>query len=564
MQRRGRFRLRRREFLAAAGGSALGLGHGCATRKPRTGASAVEESELSEVSVAELRAGLESGRWTAKSLCQACLERIDAIDAAGPAVNSVIEVNPDALAIAEDLDRERLAGEVRGPLHGIPVMLKDNVATADGMQTTAGSLALEGAVAPRDSWVASRLRAGGALLIAKTNLSEWANFRSRLSTSGWSGRGGLTRNPYFLARNPCGSSSGSGVAVSAGIAPLAIGTETNGSIVCPSSVNGIVGIKPTVGLVSRAGIVPISHTQDTAGPMARTVADAAAALGPLTGRDALDEATASSEGRWHADYTRFLDPEALRGARIGLLREYWGRHAQVDAILDESVAAMRDAGAELVDIEPLPGLEATNQPGFEVMLFEFKAGLNRYLADLGPDTGVRSLDEVIRFNEEHRDREMPYFGQDILETAAAKGPLTDPAYLDALERSRDGARTAIDDTAGEHDLDAFFAPTTGPAWVTDLVHGDRSTFRGCSSAAARAGYPHVTVPGGSVFGLPVGVSFFGRAWSEPGLLALAYALEQATQRRRSPEFVPGDSSAGTLTRGQSVRGRPTKKAGSPV
>lgn len=564
MQRRGRLRLRRREFLAAAGGSALGLGHGCATRKPRTGASAVEESELSEVSVADLRAGLESGRWTAKSLCQACLERIDAIDAAGPAVNSVIEVNPDAFAIAEDLDRERLAGEVRGPLHGIPVMLKDNVATADGMQTTAGSLALEGAVAPRDSWVASRLRAGGALLIAKTNLSEWANFRSRLSTSGWSGRGGLTRNPYFLERNPCGSSSGSGVAVSAGIAPLAIGTETNGSIVCPSSVNGIVGIKPTVGLVSRAGIVPISHTQDTAGPMARTVADAAAALGPLTGRDPLDDATSASEGRSHADYTQFLDPGALRGARIGLLREYWGRHAEVDAILDESVAAMRDAGAELVDIAPLPGLEATNQPGFEVMLFEFKAGLNRYLADLGPDAGVRSLDEVIRFNEEHRDREMPYFGQDILETAAAKGPLTDPAYLDALERSRDGARTAIDDTAGKHDLDAFFAPTTGPAWVTDLVHGDRSTFRGCSSAAARAGYPHVTVPGGSVFGLPVGVSFFGQAWSEPSLLALAYALEQATQRRRRPEFVPGDSSAGTLTSGQSVRGRPTKRAGSPV
>lgn len=549
MQRRGRFRLRRREFLAAAGGSALGLGHGCATRKPRTGASPVEESEPSEVSVAELRAGLESGRWTAKSLCQACLERIDAIDAAGPAVNSVIEVNPDALAIAEDLDRERRTGEVRGPLHGIPVMLKDNVATADGMQTTAGSLALEGAVAPRDSWVASRLRAGGALLIAKTNLSEWANFRSSHSTSGWSGRGGLTLNPYFLGRNPCGSSSGSGVAVSAGIVPLAIGTETNGSIVCPSSVNGIVGVKPTVGLVSRAGIVPISHTQDTAGPMARTVADAAAALGPLTGHDPLDDATPASEGRSHADYTQFLDSGALRGARIGLLREYWGRHAVIDAILDQSAAAMRDAGAELVDFGPLPGLEATNQPGFEVMLFEFKAGLNRYLADLGPDAGVRSLDEVIRFNEEHRDREMPYFGQDILETAAAKGPLTDPAYLDALERSRDGARAAIDDTAGKHDLDAFFAPTTGPAWVTDLVHGDRSTFRGCSSAAARAGYPHVTVPGGSVFGLPVGVSFFGRAWSEPSLLALAYAFEQATQRRRKPEFLPGHNSAGILNSG---------------
>ena len=534
---------RRREFLVATGGAALPLGFGCATRMPRVSPADVAEFELAEISVLELRAGLESGRWTTRSLCEAYLERIAAIDAGGPALNTVIEVNPDALRDAETLDRERREGKVRGPLHGIPAMLKDNIATADGMQTTAGSLALEGAGAPRDSWVAARLRAAGALLIAKTNLSEWANFRSTRSTSGWSARGGLTRNPYFLERNPCGSSSGSGAAVSAGIAPLAIGTETNGSIVCPSSINGVVGVKPTVGLVSRAGIVPIAHTQDTAGPMARTVADAAAMLGPLTGRDALDEATQASDGRSHGDYAQFLDSDSLRGARIGLLREYWSRHAGIDALLDESVAAMRDAGAELIDIGELPGIESTNRPGFELMLFEFKANLNLYLGALEPDAPVRTLSDVIRFNEENRDREMPYFGQDILEAADEKGPLTESGYREALAQSRDVARAAIDNTVGSHALDAFFAPTTGPAWVTDLVHGDRSTFRGCSSAAARAGYPHVTVPGGSVFGLPVGVSFFGPAWSEPRLLALAHAYEQATRHRLQPRFLPGDSSA---------------------
>ena len=536
-------RLRRREFLLATGGATLPLGYGCTTRLPRSSRYEIAEFELTEASVAELRSGLESGRWTARSLCEAYLERIASIDVAGPALNSVIELNPDALGDADTLDAERRAGKIRGPLHGIPAMVKDNIGTADSMQTTAGSLALEGSGVPRDSWVAARLRAAGALLIAKTNLSEWANFRSSRSTSGWSGRGGLTLNPYFLNRNPCGSSSGSGVAVSAGIAPLAIGTETNGSIVCPSSINGIVGVKPTIGLVSRAGIVPIAHTQDTAGPMARTVADAAAMLGALTGRDALDDATQASEGRSHGDYTRFLDRDALRGARIGLLREYWGQHGGIDSLLDESASAMRGAGAELIDIRELPGIETTNRPGFELMLFEFKADLNRYLADLGPEAKVRNVSDVIRFNEENRDREMPFFGQDILEAAAEKGPLTEPAYLEALAASRDVAQAAIDDTIRDHALDAFFAPTTGPAWLTDLVHGDRSSFRGCSSPAARAGYPHVTVPGGSLFGLPVGVSFFGPAWSEPRLLALAFAYEQATQHRMRPEFLPGDSSA---------------------
>ena len=527
---------RRRDLLLAAGGAALaGIG-GCAARNSRSPAGELSTFELAELSVAELRTGLESGRWTARSLCERYLERIGEIDRAGPSLRSVIEINPDAMREAERLDTERREGRVRGPLHGIPVMLKDNIGTADAMQTTAGSLALLNSDVPRDSGVAARLRASGALLIAKTNLSEWANFRSRRSTSGWSARGGLTLNPYFLDRNPCGSSSGSGVAVSAGIAPLAVGTETNGSIVCPSSVNGIVGVKPTVGLVSRAGIVPIAQTQDTAGPMARSVADAAEMLGPMAGRDPLDGATA--EGHFHEDYTRFLDKEALRGARIGLLREYWGRHDGMDGLLDAAVAAMQDAGAELVDIESLPGIDETHRPGFEVMLFEFKDGLNTYLAELSPGAQVRSLEDIIGFNERNREAEMPYFGQDILESAAEKGTLAEPAYQAALAASRDTCRQAIDATLDTGKLEALFAPTTGPAWVTDLIHGDRSSFQGCSSPAARAGYPHVTVPGGHLFGLPVGVSFFGAAWSEPRLLALAYAFEQATGHRKSPEMLP--------------------------
>ena len=545
MNRPEQLSVRRREFLLATAGTGLALSTHCATRNQRPIQTGGADFELAEVSVEELRAGLRSGRWTVRTVAEAYLERIDAIDRAGPALNSVIEINPDALQEAERLDAEMRGGKARGPLHGIPVMLKDNIATDDAMQTTAGSLALAGARAPRDSAVAARLREAGALLIAKTNLSEWANFRSRQSTSGWSGRGGLTLNPYYLERNPCGSSSGSGVAVSAGIAPLAVGTETNGSIVCPSSINGIVGIKPTIGLVSRSGIVPIAHTQDTAGPMARTVADAAAMLGAMTGPDPRDPATQLANGQSHSDYTQFLEADSLRGARIGVLREYWGRHAGIDAMLAESVAAMREAGAELIDIEELPGISATNRPGFELMLYEFKADLNLYLADLGPDAAVGSLSDVIRFNEERRDEEMPYFGQDIMEAAQEKGPLTDDAYLEARKLSRDAARAAIDATAESHSVDAFFAPTTGPAWVTDLVHGDRSSFRGCSSAAARAGYPHITVPGGSLFGLPVGVSFFGQAWSEPRLIALAHSYERATQHRRPPRFLTGQAGPAT-------------------
>ena len=543
MKNAGSVRLRRRELLLAAGGAALGGMYGCATRTSRSPAGDLGAFELAEISVAGLRAGLESGRWTARSLCETYLARIGEIDAAGPSLNSVIEINPDAMSEADRLDIERREGGIRGPLHGIPVMLKDNIGTADGMQTTAGSLALLESGVPREAGVASRLRRAGALLIAKTNLSEWANFRSRRSTSGWSGRGGLTLNPYFLDRNPCGSSSGSGVAVSAGIAPLAVGTETNGSIVCPSSVNGIVGVKPTVGLVSRAGIVPIAHTQDTAGPMARSVSDAAEMLGAMAGRDPLDGATA--EGRFHESYTRFLDAGALSGTRIGLLREYWGRHDALDGLLDEAEAAMRDAGADLVDVESLPGIDETDRPGFELMLYEFKAGLNKYLAELAPGAAVSSLEDVIRFNEQHRDAEMPYFGQDILESAAEKGSLAEPAYQEVLAISRETCRSAIDTTVADGDLEALFAPTTGPAWVTDLMHGDRSSFPGCSSPAARAGYPHVSVPGGFLFGLPVGVSFFGTAWSEPRLLAIAYAFEQATSHRKPPQMLPGGARLST-------------------
>ena len=531
---------RRRDLLLLAGGALL---QGCVEREPPPSARQSAELNPTQASVADLRSGLASGLWTTRSICEAMLERIAAIDATGPSLNSIIEANPAALEEADRLDAERRAGAPRGPLHGIPVMLKDNIDTADGMQTTAGSLALVDSGVSRDSGVAAKLRSAGALLIAKTNLSEWANFRSRGSTSGWSARGGLTRNPYFLDRNPCGSSSGSAVAVSADLTPLAIGTETNGSIVCPSSVNGIVGIKPTVGLISRAGIVPISHTQDTAGPMARTVADAAELLGALTGTDPLDAATHASAGQIPNSYGEFLDADALRGARIGLLREYWGRHSAIDRILDDGAAAMRDRGAELIDVAALPGVQETNRPGFELMLYEFKAGLNAYLSQLSADARVRTLADVIRFNQQHSTDEMPYFGQDILESAEEKGPLTERAYLDAVAASRDRCRAAIDTTMGDLELDALFAPTTGPAWVTDLVHGDRSSFPSCSSAAARAGYPHITVPGGFVLGLPVGVSFFGTAWSEPRLIGLAHSFEQSTRHRDAPRMQPGTGPA---------------------
>jgi len=497
----------------------------------------VKPFEFDEVKVSELQAGMKSGKYTAASITQKYLERIEEIDRQGPGINSVIEVNPDALKIAAELDRERKAKGPRGPLHGIPALIKDNIGTADRMQTTAGSLALVGARPPRDSFVAQKLRAAGAVILGKTNLSEWANFRSNHSTSGWSGRGGLTHNPYALDRNPCGSSSGSGAGAAASLCAVAIGTETDGSIVCPSSLNGLVGIKPTVGLVSRSFIIPISHSQDTAGPMARTVTDAAILLGALTGVDAADPATAASQGKALTDYTRFLDANGLKGARIGVVRKLFGFNHRVDALMNEAIEVMKKQGAVIVDPANLDSTKQVDGSEFQVLLYEFKAGLNAYLASLGPGSPMHSLENLIKFNDAHGTEEMPYFGQENFIKAQAKGPLTTKEYLDALEKSQRLTRTeGIDAVMDKFRLDALIAPTGGPAFTTDLVNGDHDT-GGSSTPAAVAGYPDITVPAGFVFGLPVGISFFGRAWSEPTLIKLAYSFEQATQHRQPPKFL---------------------------
>jgi amidase len=525
----------RRGFLTAG----LSGGLAAALLPAMAGPAAAEEQpfELSELSIADLQEGMRSGKYTARSLAEKYLARIDALDRKGPALRSVLEVNPDALALADALDEERKGKGPRGPLHGIPVLVKDNIDTADRMATTAGSLALVGAKPPRDAFLVERLREAGALLLGKTNLSEWANIRCSYSTSGWSGRGGLTRNPYALDRNPSGSSSGSGAAVAANLCAAAVGTETDGSVVSPSSANGIVGVKPTVGLVSRSGVVPISHTQDTAGPMARTVRDAAVLLGALAGVDPEDKATAAGEGKAAADYTKFLDPKGLKGARIGVARNYFGFHDAVEAVMAEALDALKQQGATLIDPAEVPNADKLGEAETTVLHYELKADLNAYLDRLGPKAPVRSLKEVIAFNEKERHKEMPYFGQNTFLKAEAKGPLTDKEYLDALAACRRLARAeGIDAVMDKHKLDALVAPTEGPAWVTDLVVGDRF-LGGSSTAAAVAGYPSVTVPAGFVFGLPVGLSFFGRAWSEPTLLKLAYAFEQATKWRKPPRFL---------------------------
>lgn len=526
-------RLDRRELLtlaAASGAMALAAG--------RSKAAGVSDFELDEVTLAELQDGMESGRLTAKSVTEQYLRRIDEIDHRGPELRSVIETNPDAVAIAEALDKERQAKGPRGPLHGVPILLKDNIATADRTTTTAGSLALEGSIPDQDSFVAQRLREAGAVLLGKANLSEWANFRSTRSSSGWSARGGQCKNPYALDRNPCGSSSGSGAATSGNLTFAAIGTETNGSIVCPSSANGIVGIKPTVGLVSRSRIIPISHTQDTAGPMARTVRDAAAILSALTGVDAADDATAASQGKLHADYTKFLDPGGLKKARIGVSRGHFGFHPMVDAAMEEALAAMKSAGAEIIDEITLPTYADFEGSSRDVLLYEFKADLAAYFATLGPDAPVKTLADVIAFNTANQEREMPYFGQERMLQSEEMGPLTEEGYINALAKARRVAREeGIDKAMNENRLDAIVAPTGGPAWMTDWVNGDHFG-GGSSTPAAVAGYPNITVPAGWVFGLPVGMSFFGRAWSEPTLIKIAYAFEQATQQRRKPRFLP--------------------------
>ena len=535
--------MKRRSFLrcgAAAGAAAL-LGSTARVRSASAPAStAYPESartfELEEVSVAELQEALKSGRMSARSIAETYLERIEKYDRSGVGINSVIELNPDALAIAEALDHERKTKGARGVLHGVPVLIKDNIDTADRMQTTAGSLALVGSRPARDAFVAERLRAAGAVILGKTNLSEWANFRSTHSTSGWSARGGQTRNPYALDRNPCGSSSGSAVVVSANFGALAVGTETDGSIVCPSSANGIVGIKPTLGLVSRSGIIPIAHSQDTAGPMARTVADAALLLGALTGLDPRDPLTEESRGKWHTDYTRFLDPNGLRGARIGVARNFFGFSDKVDVLMSAAIDVLKRQGAVVVDPANVETAGKFDDSEFEVLLYEFKADLNAYLAERGVPAPVRTLKELIAFNERNRVKEMPYFGQEIFLRAEAKGGLKSKEYIAALTKNRRLSRTeGIDRTILKHRLDAIVAPTGGPPWTTDLVNGDH--FSGASSTpAAVAGYPNINVPAGYVYGLPVGISFFGRAYSEPVLIRLAYAFEQATRHRRPPQF----------------------------
>ncbi len=539
----------RRRFLTttlAAGASAtataaLSCGPGPreagAESRVRSGSGPISDFELDEITLAELSDGLESGRFTSRSITELYMERIESVDKDGPdrpGLRAVIEVNPEALDIAQELDQERRENGPRSGLHGIPVLLKDNIATRDRMNTSAGSLALEGSTPPRDSFVAERLRAAGAVLLAKTNLSEWANFRSSRASSGWSGRGGQCRNPYVLDRNPCGSSSGSGAGTSANLGAVSIGTETDGSIVCPSNANGLVGLKPTVGLVSRAGIVPISHSQDTAGPMTRTVADAAILLSALVGVDPRDPATAASEGHFEKDYASFLDRDGLQGRRLGVAREYFGFHPDVDRSMEDAIAEMKKRGATIIDpIELTPSAEVSESE-MTVLLYEFKADLNLYLGELGEGTKAKTLAELIRFNDENRAREMPYFGQELFLRAQEKGPLTDKAYLDALARNRRLARAeGIDAAVAKYRLDAIIAPTGGPAWTTDLVNGDHFS-GGSSTLAAVAGYPNITVPAGEIHGLPIGLSFFGPAWSEPTLIALAYAFEQATGSRKKP------------------------------
>jgi amidase len=505
---------------------------------PGLPAEGVKPFELDEITIPELQEGMKSGKFTARSLVEKYSSRIDEIDKHGPSLNSIIEMNPDALAIADELDREERAKGPRSPLHGIPVLIKDNIDTADKMMTTAGSLALLGSRPAKDSFVAQRLRAAGAVILGKTNLSEWANIRSSHSTSGWSGRGGLTKNPYALDRNPCGSSSGSGAAVSANLCAAGIGTETDGSIVCPSSSNGIAGIKPTVGLVSRAGIIPISHGQDGAGPMCRTVRDAAILLGALTGVDPADAATAGSQGKAFTDYTKFCDPDGLKGARIGVARKYFGFNDAVDALMEQSLDAMKKQGATIVDPAEIETLGKFDETELLVFMYELKADLNAYLANLGPNAPVRTLKDIIEFNDRNRQKEMPYFGQDLFIKAEAKGPLTEKPYLDALEKNRQLARIdGIDATMDKYRLDAIVAPTGGPAWLTDLVNGDHVA-GGSSNSAAVAGYPNINVTTGFISGLPVGISFFGRAWSEPTLIRLAYAFEQTTRARQAPRFLP--------------------------
>ena len=507
----------------------------CQAPPEKKQAVATEDFGFMELGIPELQQGYKDGTYTVKGVVEAYLKRIEEIDRSGPTLNSIIQINPDAIKNAEQLDLEMAQGNIRGPLHGIPILLKDNIDTHDKMATTAGSRALLNSYPLQDSHVAKQLKEAGALILGKANLSEWANFRGELSSSGWSGVNGQTKNPYVLDRNPCGSSSGSAVAVSANLSMLAIGTETNGSIVCPSNSNGIVGIKPTVGLVSRSGVIPISYTQDTPGPMARTVTDAAICLGVLTGIDPADEKTLASQEKFYKDYTQFLKEDGLRGKRIGFYQTPLGKNYKVDTLMSKAVDFMKRQGAEIININEISSADVGGY-SFQVMLYEYKDGLNKYFRSLGPNAAIKSLEELIAFNR-NDSIELKFYNQKYLEMAQEKGDLNDEVYLEALANMLKGSREeGIDRIMNLHHLDAIIAPTGSPAWKTDLINGD-SFQLGSSSPAARAGYPNITVPMGFVDELPVGISFFGSAWSEPVLLEIAYAYEQGTKHRKAPKFL---------------------------
>lgn len=508
----------RREFLiiGAAGFTALNL-----IKNTEAGEIVLNEphTELNEITISQLQAKMKSGELSARRIAEMYLERIKEID---PKLRSVIEINPDALKIADEMDKERKRGKLRSMLHGIPVLIKDNIDTRDKMKTTAGSLALADAPMPKDdAFVVQQLRKAGAVILGKTNLSEWANFRSTSSVSGWSARGGQNNNPYILDKNPCGSSSGSGAAVSANLAAAAVGTETNGSIICPAVRNGVVGIKPTLGLISRSGIIPIAHTQDTAGPMARSVSDAAILLGAMVGRDKHDSITIESK-KGTNDYTKYLDLDGLRGARIGAARQFLGNNAEVKKIMEAHFEVLKESGATLIDVNFAGDFSKLGNERLQILLYEFKAGLNKYLAQRGGR--YKTLADLIKFNEENKEREMPIFGQELFEQAQSKGDLTEKEYLDALQKVKRAAREeGIDAVIGKYKLDAIVAPTVGATW----------------SMAATAGYPYITVPAGfGTDGLPIGIAFFGRAFSEPQLIKFAYAFEQKTKARREPKFLP--------------------------
>jgi len=520
----------------------LNLGAGLAVALPSIGSTqaraGASEKDLLETTIADLQRGLEKGAYSSRQLVERYLDRIHALDHRGPKLRSVIEINPEAFSLADTLDQERRAHKPRGPLHGVPILVKDNLDTGDRMKTSAGSLALAESVRTTDSHVVHQLRQAGALILGKTNLSEWANFRSTHSTSGWSSRGGQTRNPYVLDRNPSGSSSGSAVAVAANLTAAAIGTETDGSVISPSAANGIVGIKPTMGLVSRAGIIPIAHSQDTAGPMTRSVADAAILLGVIAGEDPDDPFTKDRARPAQTDYTSCLDPNGLKGARLGVARKFAGYNPRVDKLFEGCLSAMKRLGAEIIDPVELAPSGPYSDAEQEVLLYEFKTDLNKYLSALPANAPIHSLKDLIEFNQRRQAEVMPYFGQELLTQAEAKGPLTNRDYADARERCLKLSRTeGIDAVIKAHRLDALVAPTQGPAWLIDLVNGDSGS-GSCTTPPAVAGYPHVTVPSGFVYGLPVGLSFFGGAYTEKVLIRLAYAFEQATKARRHPAFRP--------------------------